>query len=743
MINKFQTEANAPLSFTMDKELLKLIPKVAANPFYNNEANWYRVSFIFKHTESRRRFVPCFRDVSSTRRLKVRNGMQGGDEFKLKKIIISQSNRSHLVIWENEIPDVSSFDFALLDDGVEPDITSPILTSLIGPAAGEYTAGDVLSFNLNFDEPVLVTGQPKLYLDIGFVYKEASYVSGSGSSSLLFRYTVGNSDIDTEGIQLDSFNLNGGSIKDPSGNNAFIDISGFSLNTITITNDLTAPVLNSITSSSPALLETGDVLSLSVNFSEPVVVTGSPLLVLDFDGVAVNTEYDSVDGSSVIFKYTIQESDVAQSNFSVQELDLNGGSIKDSNGNNAGIIFSPLTINSQINPDVTAPTVISAEVGNSENSPFFVDDVVQFEVLFSENVVYTGSPRLALSINSQTKYASISSALSTSSMLVFEYTVSSQDLGDVTIQSIDLNSGTIKDAVGNNANLSFDSVSGSIQLNPDIIAPTVLSVNGIEGDYSTGDSIEFTVQFSENIQVSGLEVEYLVLSLDSGTVNAPISSVSGDTITFSYTVTENDEALEGLTISSIQLGDGGFIKDASGNTASLGFNPMSKEIIINAEELTQIYRLGFANLFNNAVNSIVQQSDGRFVVGGSFTTYNGASANYIIRLNADGSRDTSFDIGTGFNNTVSSIVQQSDGRFVVGGSFITYNGVTANCIIRLNADGSRDTSFDTGTGFNSNVNSIVQQSDGKLVVGGFFSTYQLYPLERIARIESNGGLEII
>ncbi|MDI9308734.1 MAG: T9SS type A sorting domain-containing protein, partial [Limnohabitans sp.] len=78
---------------------------------------------------------------------------------------------------------------------------------------------------------------------------------------------------------------------------------------------------------------------------------------------------------------------------------------------------------------------------------------------------------------------------------------------------------------------------------------------------------------------------------------------------------------------------------------------------------------------------------------------------------------------TGFNDTVQIIAPQTDGKIMVGGSFISYNGVTENGIIRLNADGSKDATFVTGTGFNDTVQIIAPQTDGKILVGGYFYTY--------------------
>jgi uncharacterized delta-60 repeat protein len=145
--------------------------------------------------------------------------------------------------------------------------------------------------------------------------------------------------------------------------------------------------------------------------------------------------------------------------------------------------------------------------------------------------------------------------------------------------------------------------------------------------------------------------------------------------------------------------------------------------------------------FNSIVFAITLQSDGKILVGGFFTSYSGVARNYIIRLNTDGSVDTSFVIGTGFNNEVSALELQSDGKILVGGYFTSYSGVSRNNIIRLNSDGSIDTSFVIGTGFNSTVDAIVLQSDGKILVGGPFTSYSGVSRNYIIRLNTDGSID--
>lgn len=135
------------------------------------------------------------------------------------------------------------------------------------------------------------------------------------------------------------------------------------------------------------------------------------------------------------------------------------------------------------------------------------------------------------------------------------------------------------------------------------------------------------------------------------------------------------------------------------------------------------------------------QSDGKIVIGGDFKI-NGESRNGIARLNSDGSLDTSFNPGTGVNNEILALAVQPDGKIVIGGDFTLYDGVSRPRVARLNADGSLDTSFAPGTGAHSVVRALAVQTDGKIIIGGFFDTYNgVTSQDNLARINTNGSLD--
>ena len=145
--------------------------------------------------------------------------------------------------------------------------------------------------------------------------------------------------------------------------------------------------------------------------------------------------------------------------------------------------------------------------------------------------------------------------------------------------------------------------------------------------------------------------------------------------------------------------------------------------------------------FNGVVYSCAIQSDGKIIVGGDFTSYNGYAINRVIRLNTDGSIDLSFNPLSGFNGIVYSIAIQNDGKIITAGAFTTLNGNTANRIARLNTDGSSDPTFNTGTGFNSDVYDIEIQQNGKIVAGGNFWLFNGINRSYITRIDTDGALD--
>ena len=144
--------------------------------------------------------------------------------------------------------------------------------------------------------------------------------------------------------------------------------------------------------------------------------------------------------------------------------------------------------------------------------------------------------------------------------------------------------------------------------------------------------------------------------------------------------------------------------------------------------------------FNNTVEKIFVQPDGKILVGGSFTNYDGTAKIGLVRLNTDGSLDASFSLVLESNAVVYSIDIQADGKILIGGFFTVVNGQSRNAVARLNTDGTLDTSFNPVFG-NATIRRVLVQPDGKILVGGSFSGVSGFNRSSLVRLNADGTLD--
>lgn len=145
-------------------------------------------------------------------------------------------------------------------------------------------------------------------------------------------------------------------------------------------------------------------------------------------------------------------------------------------------------------------------------------------------------------------------------------------------------------------------------------------------------------------------------------------------------------------------------------------------------------------VFNRFVKSVALQSDGKILVAGGFTLHNNIASKFIVRLNANGTKDSAFNIGNfSFpqftdNPSVNKVAVLAGDKILLGGNFITYNGATKKYILKLNTNGSVDSSFDFDfTGYDSDVSNFELQPDGKIITTYYFN--------RILRHNVNGSAD--
>lgn len=165
------------------------------------------------------------------------------------------------------------------------------------------------------------------------------------------------------------------------------------------------------------------------------------------------------------------------------------------------------------------------------------------------------------------------------------------------------------------------------------------------------------------------------------------------------------------------------------------------------------------------VNAVIMQPDGKLLVGGEFNKYDGVNnVSRLMRLNIDGSLDTSFDTGnelilnSGFNPIISGVVKycrvnsiaiQSDGKVLIGGIFDKYNNFISKGLVRLNSNGSIDLSYDMSKGIdgmendNNAVNDIILIQSGAIITQkqGISTYKEKYIVRNTFAINNSGDLK--
>ncbi|MGV3661475.1 MAG: immunoglobulin domain-containing protein, partial [Prosthecobacter sp.] len=138
----------------------------------------------------------------------------------------------------------------------------------------------------------------------------------------------------------------------------------------------------------------------------------------------------------------------------------------------------------------------------------------------------------------------------------------------------------------------------------------------------------------------------------------------------------------------------------------------------------------------SSISAITRQSDGKWLIGGTFSSVAGVTRNNIARLNANFTVDTTFNAGTGPNGTVSTVAVDSTGKIYIGGTFTQFNaagGAGRAYFARLNADGTLDTTLTTSMA--AAVTRILPLPTGGVLVGGSF-----FSPTSVIRLDASGAL---
>ncbi|MBO3700895.1 S-layer family protein, partial [Roseivirga sp. E12] len=452
---------------------------------------------------------------------------------------------------------------------VKVDAKSPEVNSVTVPVDGTYTTGQDLDFTVNFDEAVTVTGTPQLALAVGSATKQAVYQSGSGSTALLFRYTVQSGDEDTDGIAVGTLAANGGTLQDGVLQDANLTLNNVGTTT-NINVDAVVPTVTSLAVPADGTYTTGQNLDFTVNFDEAVTVTGSPQLSLTVGSATKQAVYQSGSGSTaLLFRYTAQSGDEDTDGIALGTLATNGGTLQDGAGNGANLALNSAGATTNINVDAKDPEVSSVTV--PADGTYGIGSHLDFTVNFDEVVTVTGTPQLALTVGSATKQAVYQSG-SGSAALLFRYTVQSgdEDTDGIAVGTLAANGGTLQDGLLNDANLSLNNIGATTNIKVNHLSPIFHNSQvPTDGTYTLGQVLNFSVAFDKGITANTTNgIPYLEVDIGGNIRQVNLFSEVAGFLVFQYHVQTNDLDVDGIRLLRLVL-NGGILQDGAGNDADI------------------------------------------------------------------------------------------------------------------------------------------------------------------------------
>lgn len=450
------------------------------------------------------------------------------------------------------------------------DTKNPTVISGSVPANGTYSAGQNLDFTINYDENVSLDtlgGNPfiPLTLETGGAVN-ASYVSGSGSSALVFRYTVMPGNKDADGVALGSaINMNGGTIKDGAGNEAAPALSGVG-STAAVLVDAENPSVSSVSVPANATYGEGQILNFVVNFNKAVTVNtigGTPNINLTVASQAVPASYLSGSGTtSIIFSYTIAQDLLDTDGITLgSSISTNGGTIRDAAGNDAVLTLNGAGSTAGILVDSIAPEVTGIVRLNPTQELLNTGSAV-YRVTFSEGVtgVDAGDFVLTKTGSADGAVASVS-AISGTGADVTVNTVS----GTGTLRLDLKNSGTgISDAAGNIISTGF---SGGEVYTVDSAAPTAGNGGTITTGAITFNTAELKWTAGTDNQTLPANLKYKIVKSQSNNLNTLENSISNGAVAVDWSTGIISGTAAGLSPGSTYYFNV-IVKDEAGNMAA-------------------------------------------------------------------------------------------------------------------------------------------------------------------------------
>lgn len=263
---------------------------------------------------------------------------------------------------------------------------------------------------------------------------------------------------------------------------------------------------------------------------------------------------------------------------------------------------------------------------------------------------------------------------------------------------------------------------------------TILSAGTGTGPFYIYSNVDgFTVPFLSNISKDALLAGYPTDIIPEGATIIRVRSLNDNCNNYVDIVVPPQECYNFLPADTtyitgrVNKTDTGYFYGYFTGYEETGIATISRDLIkLNIDltiDNTFDVGVGFDQILYGG-SQIVEQLDGKIIASGTFTLYHGVSANRIIRLNTDGTRDASFVIGTGFSGFTQTVRLDSLNRVIVTGIFASYNGTSSPRITRLLSDGTIDPTFIVGAGFDNTTTGLLINSDDSMIVTGYFNNYK-------------------
>lgn len=254
--------------------------------------------------------------------------------------------------------------------------SAPVVTSVSVPTNGYYGNGDSLTFVVQFSETVLVSGTPYVSVIVGGQSRQASYLSGSGTSSLLFRYALQSGDMDMDGVTLGAaISLNGGTIENPGGQAADTTLNNAGSTTGVLVDTLSPSVVTAVVGNPPS---NATQVTFQIVFSEPVTGFTAADITVATTGTASATLANLQTADNIT--YTILAQNISGSG--TLRLDISAGSVQNSGGNgNLAGTGAPWTVGASSNADLS-----QLQPSQGSLSPAFNANTLTYSISVANNV---------------------------------------------------------------------------------------------------------------------------------------------------------------------------------------------------------------------------------------------------------------------------------------------------------------------------------------------------------------------